>query len=112
MIIDLQKFKPIKTFGMFLSFLGVVGIIIFLLEWNNPDFKIPFQVFLVAMIVWHLLTGIGIITRRTWGFHLMKFYLHLLMWGYPFGTITAKRMFKYVEENQIKDVFFSKGIPL
>ncbi len=112
MIFDLTKFKPIQTFGISLLFIGAAGVFIYFLMHNSPNFVSPFKVFFICMVAWHLLTGVGIIIRKIWGFYLLKFYLYILMLGFPIGTKTAKKMFKYMEENQIKDLFFNRGILL
>jgi hypothetical protein len=106
MIVEFNRFKPIRTFGYILTSVGIFGTILLLAEWNDGDFTFVFRFFSICMAVLHLLTGFGILLRKSWGFYLLKFYYYVLMLGIPIGTFLAKKALDYIEENEIK-VFFS-----
>ncbi len=107
MILDYKKFKPIKTFGVILTAAGMFGISLLLSELNASTLNMPAIYFLLIMSIWHIVSGIGILLRKRWGFHLMKLYLYFMYLGIPIGTLLSKRIFAYINENDIE--LFFKG---
>jgi len=112
MILDYNRFKPIRTFGYILAAVGIFSAFLLLAEWNDPNFTITFKIFSIFMAVWHLLTSLGILMRKSWGFYFLKFYLYVLMLGIPIGTLIAKKILDYIRDNEIKIFFLSREIPL
>lgn len=112
MILDDNKLKPIRTFGLVLTVAGIFGIFALLAELNAPKLDMGGIIFLIIMTTWHLISGIGILLRRKWGFILMKLYLYILYLGFPLGTLLAKRILSYTKENEIELFFTGKEIRL
>lgn len=112
MILDFNKYNPIRNFGIFLSIIGILEFIISFIILKDPEIYRAAIVFIFIMSGWHCATGIGIIIRKRWGFVLLKFYLHGLLYAIPIGTIISKRMFKYIDENDIELFFGRKEIKL
>ncbi|MCK4828752.1 hypothetical protein KA005_74160 [bacterium] len=112
MILDYKRFKPIRTFGYIITAIGIFGAFLLLAEWNDPNFTLTFKLFSIFMTVWHLLTGLGILLRISWGFYLLKFYLYVLMLGIPIGTLIAKKILDYMRDNEIESFFLSQEIQL
>lgn len=112
MILDDNKFKPIRTFGIILTAAGIFGVFALILELNDPRFSMGGLTFLVVMSTWHLISGLGILLRKKWGFTLMKFYLYIMYLGVPLGTLLSKKILSYIKENEIELFFTRKGIRL
>lgn len=112
MILDDNKLKPIRTFGSILAVAGIFGIFALLAELNAPKLDMGGIFFLIFMTTWHLISGLGILLRKKWGFILMKLYLYILYLGFPLGTLLAIRILSYIKENEIKDFFTRKEIRL
>jgi len=112
MILDYEKFKPIKTFGIVLITIGIAGCLTILTKWEDPEIFTSAWVFIALMTMWHLVTGIGILVRKKWGFYLLKLYLYVLYLGIPIGTLLAKRILRYIKENEIELFFGGRGLEL
>jgi hypothetical protein len=69
-----------------------------------------FRVFSSVIAVWHLATGLGISLRTSWGFHLLKINLYILMLGVPLGTMLARYLLRYIRENQIREFFGNRSL--
>ncbi len=112
MILDDNKFRPIRTFGTFLTAAGMFGIFALIAEYSAPKFDKGAIIFLIIMSGWHLISGLGILLRKRWGFILMKFYLYIMYLGVPLGTLLAKKILGYIKENEIELFFKGKEIRL
>jgi len=112
MILDYKRFRPIKTLGIILLIIGVLGFFALITNWYEPEFYDTATIFILVMSVWHLITGLGILARKRWGFVLMKFYLYVLLLGIPIGTLLAKRILSYIKENEIELFFNGKDLEL
>lgn len=55
--------------------------------------------------IWYLMTGIGILARKIWGYYLFKFFLYVLFLAFPIGTVVAYKSLSYMKKNDIKDLF-------
>ena len=58
-----------------------------------------------AISIWYLVTGIGILARKTWGYYLFKFFLYVLFLAFPIGTVVSYKSLAYMKKNDIKDLF-------
>jgi hypothetical protein len=79
-------------------------------ELNAPKLEIGGIIFLSIMAVWHLVSGLGILFRKMWGFKLMKVYLYTMYLGIPLGTLLARKILSYIKENDIKLFFGGKEL--
>jgi len=107
MIFEENELTPIKLFGACCLFFGFI-LLIGIAETERQEF----QIFLLANAAFHLLTGMGIFFRTSWGFKLMVFYLHILKFGYPIFTALARYFFEHIEEHRIKKYFGKNAIKL
>lgn len=64
----------------------------------------------IVIAIWYLVTGIGILSMRRWGYYLFKFFLYILFLAFPIGTIISYRSLKYIKDNNIRDLYFFKSI--
>jgi len=112
MILDYKRFRSIKTLGIILLLIGVLGFFALITNWYEAEFYDAAIVFILVMSAWHLITGLGILVRKKWGFALMKFYLYVLLLGNPVGTLLAKRILGYIKENEIEFFFSGKDLQL
>ena len=117
MLLDLQKFRPVRAGGMFLVAVGVVGLLFCvggLLFYYDLTLTEPRFTFLMLVTTsgWHLITGLGIILQKMWGYYLMKLYLYLLLLGIPIGTYIALKSLRYIRDNQIEEFFRGKALSL
>jgi hypothetical protein len=109
MLLDENLFKPVKNAGICLIGIAVVG---FAFHADSLRETGGVRWFIIVMAVWHLSTGIGMLSRKIWGFFLLKLYLYVLLLGFPIGTWIAVRSLKYIKENDIVRFFNSKNIKI
>jgi hypothetical protein len=112
MILDYNRFKPIKTFGIILTVAGIFIALALFAESNAPKVDEGGIIFLSIMAIWHLASGLGILLRKMWGFKLMKVYLYIMYLGIPLGTLLARKILSYIKENEIELFFRGKEMRL
>ena len=112
MILDYNRFKPIKTFGILVSVAGIFTVYALVAEFNATNSETGVVIFFLIMAIWHLVTGAGILFRKTWGFTLMKVYLYIMYLGIPLGTLLARKILNYIKENEIELFFRGKELRL
>ncbi len=91
---------------------GIIGVSVLISEKINPRFSKGGEIFLIILSVWHLISGLGILVRKKWGFILMKFYLYIMYLGVPLGTMLAIKILNYIKKNEIELYFARKSIHL
>jgi hypothetical protein len=100
-----KDIRPILIFSYVLIGSGIIGIFMFFNLLYDSNFDKIFCIFIGILTGWHLLTGIGIVLLKKWGFFLMKFYLYVLYLGFPIGTLIARKLFGYIKNRNIKAYF-------
>jgi hypothetical protein len=109
MIRNSEILKPINMIGALCMVTAGCSILAFFsTDWLGPEGKI----FISVIFAINLLTGIGIVFRTMWGFHLLKFYLYILFIGFPIGTLIARFVLSHIRENDIKQYFGSKTLKI
>jgi hypothetical protein len=108
MLLDFNKFRPVRAGGILLTTIGVVGLLFHFEHLTDPRFR----TFILVATGWHLITGLGIILQRMWGCYLLKFYLYVLLLGFPIGTYIAWQSLRYLRENEIERFFQGKALQL
>ncbi len=58
-----------------------------------------------AITIWYLVTGIGILARKLWGYYLLKTFLWIMFLAFPIGTFISFKSLKFMKRNSIKKVF-------
>ena len=104
-----QTLRFIKIYGYILiSFfiITVASLYIFLPAEVSP---IHHSYFGVIISIWYLVTGIGILSMRKWGYFLFKFFLYFLLIAFPIGTIISYKSLKYIKDNNIRDMYFLRS---
>lgn len=96
---------PIIYFSYVLIASAIIGGFMILNLQADTDFDKSFSNFIFALTFWHLITGLGILSKKKWGFFLFKLYLYVLYLGVPIGTIISKKFFTYLKDNQIEKYF-------
>jgi len=71
------------------------------------DRPISHNYFVITVSLWYLMTGIGILTRREWGYYLFKSFLYVMFLAFPIGTIISYKSLGYMKRNNIKSFFGS-----
>ena len=69
---------------------------------ESPEYFTYIQ---IGTAVWNLVTGVGILLRKKWGYYLLKFVLYILLLSFPIGTIISYYSLKYMKNNNIKELF-------
>ncbi len=73
------------------------------------EFYFPLAYFPLAMdgllFLFYLLPGVGVLTSRRWGYRLFKFFLWVLFFGFPVGTIISYVTLSYMRKHQIQTFF-------
>jgi hypothetical protein len=52
--------------------------------------------------MWHLITGICLLTRRILGYYSLKLFLYIFLIGFPIGTIISYKVLKYIKNHNVK----------
>jgi len=103
---DYKKYKPIRIFGIILVIFGIASFLFFLNVSGDAIVHTHVGYFVIGVSAWHIVTGLGVILRRRWGFYLLKFYLYSSLVAVPIGTIIAVVTLRYMKRNEInKHVF-------
>lgn len=92
-------------FGYFFIGVGVAGFLMHFAALNDARYSAGFQLFVVVLSLLHILIGLGVILKKNWGFHIFKFYLHLLYLAIPIGTYVAIKTLQYIRTNNIERYF-------
>ena len=100
-----KEIKPIFYFSYVLIGSAIIGIFMFFNLWADPEFDNSFSIFVLVLTLWNLITGLGILSKRKWGFLLFKTYLYVLYIGFPIGTIISKKFFAHVKDNNIEKYY-------
>jgi hypothetical protein len=108
MLLDYDKFRPVRLGGIFLVATGVVGFL-FYFEYLTDS---RFSWFILVMPAWHLITGLGVVLQKTWGYYLLKFYLYVLLLAVPIGTYIAWKSLMYIRDHDIENFFGRKVLRL
>jgi hypothetical protein len=58
-----------------------------------------------AVAGWYLITGIGILSQKRWGYYLFKVFLYVLLLAFPIGTLIAYKSLSYIKRNNIKELY-------
>ena len=92
----------------FLNIYGTIFFILFLgslytlyVIRNIEDIGIQHSIFGIALTLWYLLTGIGVLIRKKWGYYLFKSFLYLLFICFPVGTVISYYSLGYVKKNKL-----------
>lgn len=104
-MVQIDIFKPVRIFGYCFILMGMIGLLMHFSLLKNINYTIEFVYFVLIISAFHFLTGIGVILRKNWGFHVFKFYLHSLYLALPVGTYIAVKTLKYIERHKIKRFF-------
>ena len=102
---DYDRLKPIKTSGRLFIFIGA-GWAVFAIVEIFIESRGLFYVYSEAIVsFFHIVTGIGIINKKIWGYYLFKSYLYILIIFCPIGTYISFKTFKYIKKYKIKSYF-------
>ena len=97
--------KPIKFFGGILIVASFIGIFMFFTLLVDPEFDSSFKVFIISMLIFHFITGVGLLTQKVWGFYLFKLYLFIWLLGIPIGTFISWKTLQYIKKHDLKKFF-------
>jgi len=97
--------KPIMMFGYFFVGLGIIGFLMHFVALNDARYTYSFEFFVVALSLFHIFIGLGVIFKKMWGFYFLKLYLYLLYLAIPIGTYVAVKTFKYIKTYNIERYF-------
>ena len=92
-------------FGYCFILMGSVVLFMHFLLLQSNDYTIEFKCFVLIISGFHFLAGAGVILKKNWGFHVLKFYLYCLYLALPVGTYIAIKTFKYIEQHKIENYF-------
>jgi hypothetical protein len=73
--------------------------------WSTESPSADMGYFGITITLWYLVTGIGILKRKVWGYYLLKSFLYVLLLGIPFFTFISYKSLKFMKENSIKKEF-------
>ena len=106
---------PVLLSGAFVLSVAVLSMVLLFLRPSSRFFfgrmyeEGAGGVLIVAAIfeLYLILTGVGVLTRRRWGYYLFKSLLYLfLVLGFPLFTIPCWRMLSYIRRTRIDRYFF------
>jgi hypothetical protein len=96
----------IRGFGFSLIGFSILGILTLFISASMREVPAYFNYFGITITSWYLLTGIGMIAQRKWGYFLFKFFLYFLLLAFPVGTFVSYKALKYMKKNGIRSLFF------
>lgn len=95
-----------------LGCLGIGSLWVVYSASTDPDFLTPdsparFQMALFGVVVslWYLVTAIGLLARKKWGWQSFWCFLLLCLVCFPIGTIAAVMSMRYARANRLKQLF-------
>ena len=109
-----MKNQPIDLFKRF-SFLyfvltGSLAVSMLFASGNyfvNND--LPGQIYIILIVIFialfHIITGIGIVLEKKWGYFFFESYLFLAYFAFPIGTFIAYKVNKFIKDFKIKEFF-------
>jgi hypothetical protein len=100
-----SKLTFIRGFGFALIIFSILGILTLFISASMREMPVCSNYFGIAITSWYLLTGIGILSQRKWGYFLFKFFLYSLLLAFPVGTIVSYKALKYMKKNNIRALF-------
>ena len=106
MLLDYDKFRPVKIGGLFLLLIALFGLVCLIAVLEESGFR----ELVIIVTAWHLLTGLGVIFRTRWGYPLFKGYLYFIYICFPIGTYIAYKSLRYLKENHIERFFGELGL--
>jgi len=109
MLLDENDFRPFRILGFFLVGSAIFGFVFFADSLRESAFS---KWFTIITGTWYLATGLGILSRKIWGFYLLKLFLYILILGFPIGTWIGIKSLRYIEEKQIVNFFKGKSLKL
>ena len=99
-----NRFLNIYGYTLILFFLG--GLYTLYVIASIEDLPIIHNYFGITISLYYLITGIGILARKEWGYYLFKFFLYVLVLAFPIGTIISWKSLDYMKKNDIKSLYF------
>ncbi|PKN66657.1 MAG: hypothetical protein CVU57_05230 [Deltaproteobacteria bacterium HGW-Deltaproteobacteria-15] len=102
---DIDYYRPIKYFGLFFVISGFAVFVLYIVSSIDYGFRLGFVIFSVSASLLQIITGLGLLFRRLWGFYLFRFQLHLLYFAFPLGTWLAHRTLRYIDKYRIIEYF-------
>jgi hypothetical protein len=108
--------KPVRLFGWVLIMGGVITLLwgggVLFFNPSSPAYilgvKKDLQLLLyfwAACTILFISTGVGIVLQKRWGYILFKFFLYLMVLGFPIGTIISYKTLAYMRQHQLKRSF-------
>lgn len=98
------SFLHLYAIVLFLFFAGSTCALVFVAQDNSPE-RFIFASFVSVFSIWHALTGIGILSRKKWGYYLLKSFIYFLLLSVPVGTVISFLSLRYMKRNRVKDLF-------
>ena len=98
-----MRFLKIYAYVLLAGFIGCIYTLYVSANFQNRPFYNSY--FGIVVSIWYLITGIGILLRTKWGYHLFKFFLYVLLFVFPIGTIISYKSLQYMKRNNINKLF-------
>jgi len=96
---------PLRLWAFVMLFFGVSGIISYFIASGETGFTFSFQLFTIIITTYYLLTGIGLLLFKSWGYRLFLFNLGMFYLAFPLGTYLAIKTNEYLKKNEIKRLY-------
>lgn len=100
-----KSVRFLKIFGYILIALFIGGIITIYASSSAQNKPFYDHYWGITISGWYLITGIGILARKRWGYFLFNFFLYVLLLAFPIGTIISYKSLRYIESNNIQNLF-------
>lgn len=100
-----QAFKPVRFAGIFCITVTLLGLLFQSYSLSKFEFNISFKYVVTIVSIAHLLVGFGILSKKLWGYYIMKTYLYFWLLGFPIGTLLSLKALKYLKKNEIKKFY-------
>jgi hypothetical protein len=109
-----HEMRPIRIFGAALILFSLVGTWVFFsplspayfftffAEISDPGWMLAF---ILGNTLFYLLTGLGVIVQKKWGYWFLKLWLYMLFLAFPIGTVISYMFLRYIKKHEIKRYF-------
>jgi hypothetical protein len=95
----------LNIYGWVLIGVSAGGLLSLFALWSTESPPAEIGYFFITTSLWYFVTGIGILSRKVWGYYLLKSFLYVLLISFPIGTFISYKSLKFMKTNSIRKEF-------
>jgi len=102
-----SRIRFLRIYAFVLVALAVLGLWVLHIASRSGRLSSLHDYCVMGVLVYYLVTAVGLLRRNIWGYYLFKFFLYLLIISFPIGTFIAYKSLRYMRESDVKSLFRS-----